>query len=217
MLMLAGGAFGQNSKYGPLTISKEAKDLIVHYETGGKAYYDKKLTRITWPGGKSGATGGIGYDFGYNTKSQIANDWSFLGPKNLALLQSTAGLKGEAGKAAAARVKPFIVIPWSDAMKVFERNTLPRFSKLTGSTFPGIEKAHPHVQGAVLSVVFNRGTALEGDSRREMRDIKTHVANKKYYLIEKDILSMTRIWKGKGLDGLIKRRVAESALAAKGK
>lgn len=216
-LLLTTGAFGQNTKYGPLTVSKEAKDLIVQYETGGKAYYEKKLTRITWPGGASGATGGIGYDFGYNTKAQIATDWSFLGPKNLALLQSTAGLKGVAGKEAANRVKPFVIIPWADAMRVFDNNTMPRFSKLTGSTFPGIEKAHPHVQGAVLSVVFNRGASLTGDSRKEMRDIKTHAANKKYYLIANDILNMRRIWRGKGLDGLIKRREAEAALVAKAK
>jgi hypothetical protein len=212
-LVFTATSLAGNSKYGPLTVSPEAKDLIVYYESGGETYYKKNLTKITWPGGASGATGGIGYDFGYNTKDQIAKDWAFLGPKSLALLQSTAGMKGQAGKAAAARIKPFVSISWADANKVFEGNTMPRFSKLTYDTFPGIEKTHPHVQGAVLSVVFNRGASLSGDSRKEMLDIKIHVKNKNYYLIPNDILAMRRLWVGKGLDGLIKRRVAEANLA----
>lgn len=205
-----------DSKYGPLTISQEAKDLIIHYETGGKTYYEKYLSPITWPGGKSGATGGIGYDFGYNTKAQIQKDWEFLGPKRLALLQTTAGLKGQAGKEAAKRIKPFVSITWNEATRVFEGNTLPRFSKLTGDTFPGLQKAHPHVQGAVLSVVFNRGASLSGPTRKEMADIRVHAAKKQFGKIPDDILNMRRHWYGKGLDGLIKRRVAEANLAKKG-
>lgn len=216
-LILSVKSLAGNHKYSPLTISSEAKGLIVYYESGGETYYKKNLTKITWPGGASGATGGIGYDFGYNTKDQIAKDWSFLGPKTLALLQSTAGQKGAAGKEAAKRVKPFILISWADANRVFERNTLPRFSKLTGQTFPGIEKAHPHVQGAVLSVVFNRGASLTGSSRKEMADIKVHVAKRQFSKISDDILAMRRLWIGKGLDGLIKRRIAEAELARKGK
>lgn len=214
--MLMVSSFAKNEKYGPLTISPEAKDLILYYETGGKKYYEKNLIKITWPGGQSGATGGIGYDFGFNTKAQIAQDWSFLGPKNLALLQSTAGLKGVAGKEAAKRIKPFVSIPWNDAVRVFEKNTLPRFSKLTQSAFPGVEKTHPHMQGALVSLVFNRGASLTGDSRREMKNIQTHIGNKKYYLVPNEILAMRRVWYGKGLDGLLARRVAEANLAKKG-
>lgn len=216
LVLLALPCAAQNTKYGPLTVSQEAKDLIIFYETGGKAYYEKKLTKITWPGGASGATGGIGYDYGYNTKEQIAKDWGFLGEKRVALLQSTAGFKGPAGKDAAKRIQPFVTITWNDAIRVFEGNTMPRFSILTGKTFPGIEKAHPNVQGAVLSVVFNRGASLEGASRKEMADIKLHAGKKQFGKIPNDILSMCRVWEGKGLDGLIKRRKAEAALARKG-
>jgi len=42
---------------------------------------------------------------------------------------------------------------------------------MTCSVFEGVEDVHPNCQGALLSLVFNRGTSLRGDKRREMREI----------------------------------------------
>jgi len=59
-------------------------------------------------------------------------------------------------------------------------------------------------------LVFNRGTSLKGDSRKEMVNIKNLIPKKDYKKIAKEFRSMKRIWIGKGLDGLIERREAEA-------
>ena len=45
-----------------------------------------------------------------------------------------------------------------------------------------------------------------------MREIKNLVPKKDYRSISLEIQKMKRIWQGKGLDGLLARRDAESAL-----
>jgi hypothetical protein len=203
-----------SQQYGPLNFSKEGYDLIVYFETGGRVYYEKNLKKISWPGGASGATGGIGYDFGYNTRQQIAEDWGFLGPKTVALLQSAAGQKGSAGKLAAQRLK-LVSISWESAEKVFQKSSMPRFANYTYKTFPKIDETHPHVQSSITSIVFNRGPSLRGSGRVEMRNIKQDILNSDIKSIPREIRSMKRLWVGKGLNGLLVRREAEAKLIEK--
>jgi GH24 family phage-related lysozyme (muramidase) len=61
-------------------------------------------------------------------------------------------------------------------------------------------------------LVFNRGTKLTGDSRIEMRNIKTLIPLKKYKEIASEIKKMKRLWRGKNLDGLLERRDAEAKM-----
>lgn len=196
---------------GPLTISSESKTLIVEFETGGQAYYTRSLSRPSWPGGASGVTIGIGYDVGYNTPAQIRNDWSALPSSQLNALVSCAGVKGTAARPRAAALRWFSV-PWGPAEKVFVRNTMPRFGSMTAIAFPGITRTHPHVQGAMLSIVFNRGSSMSGSSRTEMRNIRGHIARDDVRPCPAEIRSMKRLWIGKGLDGLLRRREAEARL-----
>jgi hypothetical protein len=203
---------------GPLQISERARDLIVHYECGGEAYYRQRLTRPTWPGGASGVTVGIGSDLGYITRAQIAEQWAHLGPSRVASLQTVAGIKGQTARGAVGRVR-HVVISWEEALIHFEKSTLPRWGRLTASAFAGLEKAHPHCQGTLKSIAFNRGTSMTGDTRREMRQCRDAYAafNRSGRIddvagVSQYILSMRRLWVGKGLDGLLKRRVAEAAL-----
>jgi hypothetical protein len=107
---------------GGMTISAAAHEKIVNWECGGKGYYLAKLTRPEWPGGASGVTIGIGYDCGYNTRAQIAADWTALSPADIAALQSVAGLKGQAGRCALAKVRG-VVVPWQTALDVFNRRS----------------------------------------------------------------------------------------------
>ncbi len=62
------------------------------------------------------------------------------------------------------------------------------------------------------SIVYNRGSSMVGSSREEMRKIRDLVPLKDYQGIAQQIISMKRLWEGKGLDGLLKRRDAEAAL-----
>jgi hypothetical protein len=196
---------------GPLSISPESRDLIVEFETGGKSYYQSRLQRPSWPGGASGVTLGIGYDCGYNTRSQILSDWSSLPDSTRNTLASAAGVKGTAAKPRASALK-WIIVPWDTAQAVFVSNTMPRFGKMTSQAFPGITSTHGHVQGAMLSIVFNRGASMTGSKRTEMRAIRAHVAAGRIAPIPGEIRAMKRIWQGTGLTGLLRRRDAEAAL-----
>jgi GH24 family phage-related lysozyme (muramidase) len=53
---------------------------------------------------------------------------------------------------------------------------------------------------------------MNGDSRREMRAVRDAVANGDLQEIANQLRAMKRIWEGKGLDGLLKRRDAEADL-----
>lgn len=200
---------------GPLKISKESYELIVYSETGGMGYYNRALKNLTWPGGASGVTGGIGYDFGYNSREQIAADWSHLDAKRITAFQSVAGLKGQAAKAALSRVRS-IIITWDEAMVVYQKKTMPRFGKMTSDAFPKLTSLHPHCQGTMLSQVFNRGAAMAGNSRLEMRQQRDAIAAGKPKPVPQYILNSRRLWVGKGLDGLLKRRASEATLFQKG-
>tara|TARA_R110000868_G_scaffold89499_1_gene249163 strand:- start:186 stop:983 length:798 start_codon:yes stop_codon:yes gene_type:complete len=199
-------------------ISDAAYNLILKYEVGGgSSYYTKCLQSPTYPGGASGVTIGIGYDLGYNTIDQFQSDWKHvILPDVYNRLAVHIGKKSEKAKAAIPSVKD-IKIPWASAEIVFKNNTLPRFIRETIKAFPGAEKLHPDAFGALVSLVFNRGGSVSGDSRVEMLSIRNAIKGEMYVddiysFIAQQIITMKRLWVGKGLDGLLVRRNEESAL-----
>ena len=52
----------------------------------------------------------------------------------------------------------------------------------------------------------------DGESRKEMAEIKPLVEQQNYAGISQQIKSMKRLWEDKGLDGLLKRRDDEAKL-----
>lgn len=195
---------------GPLAISREAGDLIVYYETGGKAYYESRLRQPTVPPGASGVTIGIGYDLGYNTAGQIGADWTGAIPAaHVARLQTVAGRTGASARTALARVRD-IIIPWEAARTVYERKTVPRFGSLAAAAFPGVTHLHPSIQGVILSTVFNRGTSMTGDRRREMRASRDDIAAGRTDRLPGHQLAMRRLWPT--IAGLQKRYAAHAAM-----
>lgn len=196
--------------------SEKTLDLLLEYETGGgKSYYDKYLAKFTWPGGASGPTIGIGIDCGYYTPQELDNIFSFLEDKQLNLVKEASGKKGSAGKEYTKVLrKEGITVSWEKAEEIFTEYTWPKFTRLAERAFPDLNELHPDAYGAIVSIVFNRGTAMKGDSRKEMRNIRAYVPEKNYKKIAQEIRNMKRIWVGKNLDGLLKRRDAEAALVA---
>lgn len=194
-------------------LSDKSFKLILKYEVGGgEAYYNKALKRPCYPGGASGVTIGVGYDLGYNSASQFTSDWSGVIPENdFNRLKVHLGKKGSTAKSAIPSVKD-IEIPWSAALSVFNKSTLPRFIQETLKAFPGADKLHPDAFGALVSIVFNRGASVTGSSRREMLNIRNLITSKNYKAIAQEIRNMKRLWVGKGLDGLLKRRDEEAFL-----
>jgi GH24 family phage-related lysozyme (muramidase) len=196
------------------TPSPETLKLLFDYEVGGgKPYYDKYLSKFTWPGGASGPTIGIGVDCGYYTKEELAKIFYFLPNDQIKLIQGASGKTSAAGKEYTKTLRDAgITVSWDQAKEIFETLTWPKFAKLAERAFPCLDKLCDNAYGAIVSLVFNRGSSMTGDSRLEMRNIRDLVPKKNYKGIAKELRNMKRIWKGKGLDGLIERREAEAKL-----
>jgi GH24 family phage-related lysozyme (muramidase) len=194
--------------------SPKALALILEYEVGGsKSYYDKFLKTPTWPKGASGMTLGIGVDCGYYTPTELEKLFYFLPKDQLEIVKGASGKTGQAGKEYTEKHKNSgIVVSWDQAIEIFDNLTWPKFARLTEKTFPEVDKLCDDAYGALVSLVFNRGTSLIGDSRKEMRNIRDLVPKKDYKGIAKELRNMKRIWQGKGLDGLLTRRESEAKM-----
>jgi len=194
--------------------SPKALALILEYEVGGgKSYYEKYLSKPTWPGGASGMTLAIGVDCGYYTSAELEKLFHFLPKEQLEVVKGASGKTGQAGKAYTQQHKnSSINITWDQAIEIFDTLTWPKFAKLAEKSFPGLDQLCDNAYGAIVSLVFNRGSSLVGDSRLEMRNIRDLVPKKDYKGIANELRKMKRIWKGKGLDGLLARRDAEANL-----
>jgi GH24 family phage-related lysozyme (muramidase) len=198
-----------------LILSEKAFKLILKYEVGGgQSYYDRALKKPCYPGGASGVTIGIGYDLGYNNLEQFSIDWKDLDRESFDKLKRCLGATSSRAKSMIGDVRS-ISIPWDLALTVFQNNTLPRFINETKKAFPGSDKLHPDAFGALVSLVFNRGGSTTGSSRSEMLNIRNAIKDGRediYEYIANQIISMKRLWVGKGLDGLLTRRNEEAAL-----
>jgi GH24 family phage-related lysozyme (muramidase) len=194
-------------------VSKKAIDLIIQHEVGGRAYYEKKLQAPIWAGGESGCTIGMGYDLGYNTDKQFMLDWSGVINLNfINALRPTIGIKGPQAKAMLKGEILNVRIPYNTAYEVFVKSSLPRYYAMTKKIYPNMDLLNDDTKGALVSVVYNRGNRLEGDSRAEMRAIVDLIAKQDYEGIAEQIEKSKRLWENKGLDGLVKRRESEADL-----
>jgi hypothetical protein len=191
-----------------MKLSDNSRKLILDFEVGGgEAYYNKYLSRPSWPGEASGVTIGIGYDCGYNSRETILQDWAGL--ESASRLAATAGKIRSSAKALIPKLRD-IQVPWDLALEVYEEDTVPKFWELTRRAYPGFDDLHPDAQGVLLSLTFNRGAAMSGDRRLEMRSIRALVPRKDYEGMAKQLRDMKRIWPNTA--GLRRRRDAEAAL-----
>jgi len=199
---------------------EEGIQLIIRFEAAGSEakYLQLHIERPTWPRGSSGVTIGIGYDLGYNSASQIRTDWS--GHLDAQTIERLASCSGTTGAAAGSLITGLrdIIVPWSAAIAVFRERSIPHYMNLTTSAFPGVDAVDPRCQGALLSLVYNRGTRMTDRAgfpgeRKEMRAIRGLVPNKDYKQIASEIRSMKRLWIGTANEkGLSRRRDAEADL-----
>ena len=200
-------------------LSKKSLNLILEFEVGGgENYYNKFLKNPIWPGEQSGVTIGVGYDLGYVNKSEFTNDWKDLPQKDFDRLYKVVGIKGIAAKDLIRGLRD-IVIPWELSLQVFNNKTVAKFYNLTKDTFPNFDNLPEDAKGGLVSLVFNRGNALEGDRRREMKLIRDgmRITNtfdqKALSFIANQIRNMKRIWAGGSIEkGMNRRRDAEAKI-----
>ena len=200
-------------------LSKKSLDLILEFEVGGgENYYNKFLKNPAWPEGQSGVTIGVGYDLGYVNITEFSEDWKDLPKEIFDRLYKVVGIKGYNAKNLIRGLRD-IVIPWELSLQVFNNKTVTKFWNLTKDTFPNFDKMPEDAKGGLVSLVFNRGSALEGDRRREMKLIRDgmRITNtfdqKALTFIANQIRNMKRIWAGGSIEkGMNRRRDAEAKL-----
>jgi len=195
-------------------LSPAAFELIVRHETGGRARYDRMYQRPVWPGRASGATIGIGYDLGHATPAVITMDWE-QHPQRERLPQAS-GYTGQAARPVTAAMQD-VVTRWPLAEDVFRCTSVIAYYRMTERAFgrEAFAKLRPNAQGALVSVVYNRGAGMTGDARREMRTIRDKcIPALDYPCIGSQLRGMVRVWRGTDIEkGMQVRRFDEARLA----
>lgn len=203
-----------------MRISQAAFDLIVGEEVTSQSVYERCYRRPTWPGESSGPTVGVGYDLGQTPQATIVADWrGRVSSAMLDVMASASGKKGSAGKRFTEQIKQRVDIPWDTALAVHRDCVIPRWEAVTAKALPNTGQLSLDCFGALVSLTFNRGAALytkPGDRYREMRAIKQAMAAGHFAEIPDLIRAMKRIWSGRGVDGLLRRRDREAALFERG-
>jgi len=194
-------------------ISRKAADLIIQFEIGGRNIYEKSYQKPTWAGGESGITIGIGADLGFMTEKEFMKVWSpHLNLNFIECLRKVVGLKGIQAKQMLRGEILNVRVPYNTAYEVFVKYDIPKYYAKTKAIYPQLDELNEDTQGALVSMVYNRGNKLEGDSRVEMKAIVEMVKNKDYEGIAEEIEKSKRHWEHKNLDGLVVRREAEADL-----
>jgi hypothetical protein len=190
-------------------ISDKARELILSFENDPSDY----LGRPEWPGNESGVTIGFGWDLGHTPWEDTARAWVDLGTDTVEALVNVSGIKGNAARLALPSVAD-LVIPYATALQVFERATLPTWEARTLRIYPEAAQLNGDCLGALVSLCFNRGTALAGQRRAEMAAIQNVLKDGKANLVPALLLQMRRLWPD--TPGLQRRRTAEAELFAAG-
>ncbi|MCK9386345.1 MAG: pesticin C-terminus-like muramidase [Nevskia sp.] len=199
-------------KGGAYRVSKEAFKFILSEESyRRKPYVPEGST-------SSGVTVGYGYDIGQQQAPTVKMDFSGIYTKDeIDKLVTAVGLTGKNATLRAAELAA-IEISEADALKLATRMKQ-RYAESVITIYPEAVKLHPHCQGALLSLVINRGTSLtqpSEESRREMKEIQEDLASGSLVKIPDRIRSMKRLWENKGLGGLLRRRDGEANFFERG-
>ncbi|QAU24624.1 lytic transglycosylase domain-containing protein [Dyella sp. M7H15-1] len=167
----------------------------------------------------SGVTVGYGYDLGQQTSATIASELSgIFSPEQITSLQQASGLHGDTARnllpsLANISISRDMALRLAVVMKG-------RYAQYTVDAFPGVTKLHPHCQGALLSLVINRGPGLvdkpHQKTREQMRSIKSDIENSKTKDVPVQLRSMKSLWAGSGQGGLVERREQEAILFESG-
>ena len=202
---------------GGMLVTQAALDLILNAEG-----VDQPSKR---PPLGSGITIGCGDDLQFRTADTFADDWGAYIPSTWIARLSVAC--GKSADWAAAHASDFsdITIGTEVAHTQFVTRILPEEAATTLKAFPGVSLLPAPAQGALLSLVYNRGADMAdnpSDSqharRAEMRTIRSLVADmhapmqQRLLGIADALDSMCRLWIGTDATGLVTRRHAEANL-----
>ncbi len=188
--------------------------FIGREEVSSPADYRKRYRHPCWPSSNSGITIGIGYDLRFVNVAKLQADWgSVLTVQTLARFAPVLGSRGSEdllGKVAD------VEIPLPAAVSVFVSHMMPEHIRNTRIAYPGLDALPAARRTALISLVFNRGNDLEGDRRREMKEIRTLLATGKLDAVAGQFEAMVRLWNPVTEAGIIERRKREAILWREG-
>jgi len=189
--------------------------FIARTEVSSPALYRRMYCRPIWPGGESGVTIGIWYDLRFVDEGALRADWAgALSDAALTKLSKVLKLQGTAALATDCRE---VELPLAAAVSVFIARGLPKAMTDARSIYPQIDALPPARRTALASLVYNRGARLTDNDparqeRREMRTIKTLLAENQPDAVDEQLDAMSRLWDPAAQAGLVKRRHLEATL-----
>lgn len=198
-------------------ISAAAVDLLVRTEVGSPALYQRKYIRPVWPGGASGVTIGIGADLGQMSRDEIRYDWA--AHPQVVELEPAAGVGGQRARALTAAMQ-HVRTEYPLAYEVFEQHDVLQYYRIAARAYPGLDRLTLNAQGALVSLVFNRGGSMSCDprsTRYEMCQIREQclpLQSEVGPCVAQWLRTMKRVWRGKDIErGMNARREEEARLA----
>jgi GH24 family phage-related lysozyme (muramidase) len=201
-----------DTRKGTFRVSKESFDFILSWESCQCHPY------VPVGNTGSGVTIGYGYDLGHQNAAIARKELAGLcAADEIERLVAVTGKTRDAARDALHGVAD-IGISRENALRL-ALITARRYAEETAAIYPQVMKLHPHCQGALLSLVINRGASLTlpgTDRRFEMKQIQEDLLDGKPENIPGRLESMKRLWRNSGQDGLLKRRDGEAELFRKG-
>lgn len=181
------------------SLSERALNLIEQHESGGFDYYTKFALHPYFPGVSSGLTLGFGFDLGYRSEAELRRCFAELGVATLDRLQRALGVHAGQGADAVKKLKAFvaefadITISWDLGRAVLRSFDVPQYAQQTQRAFD-VRGLNGDQFGALVSLVFNRGTDMTGERRREMAAIRDALKAGKPEQVPALIRAMKRLW-----------------------
>ncbi|MDR1463300.1 MAG: pesticin C-terminus-like muramidase [Azoarcus sp.] len=176
-------------------VSKETFKFILDTE----AYAEYPYVPGSSNDQNSGITIGYGYDLGQQSEFTIRNNLSGIyAQSEIDRFVTVRGKRGDDARTELNTVNN-ISISRDNAMRlamIMKRD----YAKKVVAVYPQVVKYHPHCQGAMLSLVINRGNALTASTtlaiarRKEMKDIQTSFANGMPEEIPQLLRNMKVLW-----------------------
>src|SRR5690606_6265736 len=148
--------------------------FIAREEVSSPAMYRKRYRRPVWPTERSGITIGIGYDLQFVDMDQLCADWADM--LGMDICKALEPCLGRRGSRALMQSIAHVDVPLPAAVFVFLRRMLPSHIGTTRRTYPTLDRLPAARRTALVSLVFNRGGSLRGETRREMLRIRELLA-----------------------------------------
>lgn len=158
----------------------------------------------------SGITIGYGYDLGQQTLASVERDLSGLyQKKEIDRLKACIGKRGKHARDYVEQVDDISIT--KERATLLAMRVKKRYAQQVVDIYPQVNSLHPDCQGALLSLVYNRGNSLEGPTRKEMKEIQEDFLSGNIESIPSRIRAMKRLWIGdRTKRGLLVRREKEA-------